>query len=191
MFDEPLSNLDAKLRSAIRTELAILHKRLERTVIYVAHDQIEAMSMADRIVIMNHGWHRAADRLAGQVYNGPENNFVAGFIGSPAMNFLDGALSGGELPEVRGEGICLPLHGRLAAAAKAHRSAEVTVGLRPERFTVGGTGGTEASVFANIQLSVEMAEYIGSSQLLAARIQDVPITASIEVGPDSPPFASS
>ena len=189
LFDEPLSNLDAKLRSTMRTELAILHKRLERTMIYVTHDQIEAMTMADRIVIMDRGIVQQIGSPR-EVYNSPDNIFVAGFIGSPAMNFLKGEITGGDAPEVQGKGFRLPLHGRLADAARAHSSNHVTVGLRPEHFAISGTGGTDASVFASIQLSVDVAEYIGSSQFLAARIDDVPITASIEVGPDSPPLAS-
>ncbi len=189
LFDEPLSNLDAKLRSAMRTELAILHKRLERTMIYVTHDQIEAMTMADRIVIMDRGIVQQIGSPR-QVYNAPDNLFVAGFIGSPSMNFLDGAITGGESLEVRGQGFRLPLHGRLGQAAKTHGSADVIVGLRPEHFSLPGAGGTDSSVFASIRLSVDVAEYIGSSQFLAARIEDAPVTASIEVGPDSPPLAS-
>ena len=96
----------------------------------------------------------------------------------------------GAQPDVRAEGFRLPLHRRPAAAARARHSANVAVGLRARHFTIGGTGGTEASVFAAIQLSAAAAEYIGFSQFLAARIQDMPITACVEVGPDSAPIAS-
>ncbi|MDE2913318.1 MAG: ABC transporter ATP-binding protein [Paracoccaceae bacterium] len=189
LFDEPLSNLDAKLRSAMRTELAILHKKLDRTMIYVTHDQIEAMTMADRIVIMDRGIVQQIGSPR-DVYNAPVNRFVAGFIGSPAMNFLDGEIIGGDTPAVAGDGFNLKLSGRQAEAARSHRNRRVTIGLRPEHFNVSGAGGTEASIFAPIELEVQVAEYIGSSQFIAARIRDVPITASIEVGPDSAPLKS-
>ena len=106
------------------------------------------------------------------------------------MNILEGKLSGGAQPEVRGEGFCLSLHGRMAAAAEAQRSAMITAALQPERLTVDGTGGTEASVSAYIQHSVEEAEGIGSCQFRAARIQNAPTAASLEVGLVSPPLVS-
>jgi multiple sugar transport system ATP-binding protein len=104
LFDEPLSNLDAKLRVAMRSEIKELHQRLKTTSIYVTHDQIEAMTMGDKIVVMRDGSHRA-DRHAAALYDHPANQFVAGFIGSPAMNFLPGTLRRGgagaqvELPD--------------------------------------------------------------------------------------------
>ena len=189
LFDEPLSNLDAKLRSTMRTELAILHKRLERTMIYVTHDQIEAMTMADRIVIMDKGIVQQVGTPRA-VYNSPDNRFVAGFIGSPSMNFLDAELTGGEEPHVQGRGFDIPLNPKLRGAAERNGAREVVVGLRPEHFSVQGAGGSQSSLFAPINLTVEVAEYIGSSQFLAARIDDQPITASIEVGPDSAPLES-
>ena len=97
LFDEPLSNLDAKLRSQMRTELTLLHKRLERTMIYVTHDQIEAMTMADRIVIMSKGVVQQVGTPR-EVYNAPVNRFVAGFIGSPSMNFEEAAIVDGASP---------------------------------------------------------------------------------------------
>ncbi|MEM7320921.1 MAG: ATP-binding cassette domain-containing protein, partial [Pseudomonadota bacterium] len=188
LFDEPLSNLDAKLRSSMRTELAILHKKLDRTMIYVTHDQIEAMTMADRIVIMEKGFVRQVGTPR-EVYNTPKNLFVAGFIGSPSMNFLDAELSG-ETPRVVGKGFDLPLPERLAAAAKSAAGRSVVVGLRPEHFASGDTGMTVASRHAPIDLQVQVAEYIGSSQFLAAKIGEKPVTAAIEVGPDSAPLKS-
>ncbi len=189
LFDEPLSNLDAKLRSTMRTELAILHKRLERTMVYVTHDQIEAMTMADRIVIMDKGIIQQVGTPRA-VYNAPVNRFVAGFIGSPSMNFLDAELTGGDSPRVHGNGFDMKLNPRLRAAAAKHSVKEVVIGLRPEHFSVKGAGGSQSSLFAPVNLTVEVAEYIGSSQFLAARIDDQPITASIEVGPDSAPLES-
>ena len=184
LFDEPLSNLDAKLRSTMRTELAILHKKLNRTMIYVTHDQIEAMTMADRIVIMDKGIVQQIGSPR-DVYNHPTNKFVAGFIGSPSMNFLTAELSGTDSTRVQGKGFDLPLGPRLQAATRSRKGRHVVVGLRPEHFDSYGTHGAAPPGYAPIHLTVEVAEYIGSSQYLAARIGDVPVTASIEVGPDS------
>ena len=189
LFDEPLSNLDAKLRSSMRTELALLHKRLDRTMIYVTHDQIEAMTMADRIVIMEGGIVQQVGSPR-DVYNKPVNRFVAGFIGSPSMNFLEGELKGESDVSVEGKGFSLGVPAEIAARAKAHGGNKVTVGLRPEHFSVKGAGGTETSVFSAVNLEVEVAEYIGSSQFLAASIGGQSVTAAIEVGPDSAPLTS-
>ena len=189
LFDEPLSNLDAKLRSTMRTELAILHKRLKRTMIYVTHDQIEAMTMADRIVIMDKGIIQQVGTPRA-VYNSPDNRFVAGFIGSPSMNFLEAELAGSDELRVCGKGFDIPLSPKLRAATERNNSRELAIGLRPEHFSIKGAGGSQSSLFAPINLTVDVAEYIGSSQFLAARIGDQPITASIEVGPDSAPLES-
>ena len=189
LFDEPLSNLDAKLRSTMRTELAILHKRLDRTMVYVTHDQIEAMTMADRIVIMEQG-HVQQVGTPREVYNNPRNLFVAGFIGSPSMNFLDAELQGDDL-RVTGQGFDLPLPPRLHEAAQGHSARQVIVGLRPEHFAARHAGGgTEASFLAPVDLDVKVAEYIGSSQFLAADIGGRQVSAAIEVGPDSAPLTS-
>ena len=187
LFDEPLSNLDAKLRSSMRTELSLLHKRLERTMIYVTHDQIEAMTMADRIVIMEAGLVQQVGSPR-DVYNYPRNRFVAGFMGSPSMNFMDAELV--DETRVRGDGFELPLQPELAARARARGAREIVVGLRPEHFAAPGLGGTGTSVFAPVRLEVDVAEYIGSSQFLAARIGGASVTAAIEVGPESRPLGS-
>ena len=100
LFDEPLSNLDAKLRVAMRTEIKELHQRLKTTTVYVTHDQIEAMTMADKIVVMHDG---IVEQMGSplELYDNPANVFVAGFIGSPAMNFIDGTFRGGDQPASR------------------------------------------------------------------------------------------
>ena len=189
LFDEPLSNLDAKLRSTMRTELALLHKKLDRTMVYVTHDQIEAMTMADRIVIMEKG-HVQQVGAPREVYNNPVNIFVAGFIGSPSMNMLDAEVSG-EVPRVKGNGFDLPLPKRLHQAVQKRDSSDVVVGLRPEHFSAAtGGGGTSESEFSPVELDVKVAEYIGSSQFLAAEIGGKQISAAIEVGPDSAPLES-
>ncbi|MCY3877132.1 MAG: sn-glycerol-3-phosphate ABC transporter ATP-binding protein UgpC [Rhodobacteraceae bacterium] len=190
LFDEPLSNLDAKLRASMRTELSILHKRLERTMIYVTHDQIEAMTMADRIVIMDDGRIQQVGTPR-EVYNAPDNLFVAGFIGSPSMNFLDAEITGTDPVSVRGDGFELPLPPELAARARATSSRTVRIGLRPEHFAAPDSpGGARDAALAPIRLEVDVAEYIGSSQFLAARVGDTPVTAAIDVGPDTLPMTS-
>ena len=181
LFDEPLSNLDAKLRSSMRTELALLHKRLDRTMVYVTHDQIEAMTMADRIVIMAGGVIQQVGTPR-EVYAEPKNLFVAGFIGSPAMNVLAAELSGeGDVASVRGEGFVLPLPERLRARASQAKSPVVTVGMRPEHFATEARAGDHAPV----ELRVKVAEYIGSSQYLAAELGGRAVTAAVAVGPDA------
>src|SRR3954471_15483147 len=107
LFDEPLSNLDAKLRSELRVEIKRLHQRLANTMIYVTHDQIEAMTLADRIAVMKGGLIQQLDAPQA-IYNRPVNRFVAGFIGSPGMNFLEGALEGEGTPAFRAGDIAVP-----------------------------------------------------------------------------------
>ena len=137
LFDEPLSNLDAKLRVAMRTEIKALHQRLKTTSMYVTHDQIEAMTMADKIVVMNEG---RVEQIGSplDLYDNPSNLFVAGFIGSPAMNFLSGcvAADGDGLAVEVGAGTCLPIGRR----ADVEPGREVVVGVRPEHFALAADG---------------------------------------------------
>ena len=143
LFDEPLSNLDAKLRVQMRTEIKELHQRLKTTSIYVTHDQIEAMTMADRIVVMRDGVvEQAGDPL--DLYDSPTNTFVAAFIGSPAMNLVPGlARVNGGAPTVEFDGgVRLPLP-RGARAADGQR---VLYGMRPEHCAVAEQGGLPAEV---------------------------------------------
>ena len=190
LFDEPLSNLDAKLRASMRTELSILHKKLERTMVYVTHDQIEAMTMADRIMILDDGRIQQVGTPR-EVYNAPDNLFVAGFIGSPSMNILDAEVTGSDSLSVRGDGFELPLPPALAARASAGSSRKVRVGLRPEHFVAPeGPGQARDAAIAPIHLEVDVAEYIGSSQFLAARVGEMPVTAAIDDGPGTPPMTS-
>jgi multiple sugar transport system ATP-binding protein len=136
LFDEPLSNLDAKLRVSMRTEIKALHQRLKTTSIYVTHDQIEAMSMADKIVVMNAG---RVEQIGAplEVYDNPKNIFVAGFIGSPAMNFLPGrlAINGSGFDVIVGD-ISIPVGPRVGAEP----GSDVTVGIRPEHLAVRDDG---------------------------------------------------
>ncbi len=133
LFDEPLSNLDAKLRVAMRSEIKELHQRLKTTTIYVTHDQIEAMTMADRIVVMHEGVVSQVGTPL-ELYDRPGNTFVAGFIGSPAMNFLKGRVDGGSFHADGGAVLPCP-QGRQLAPGRC-----VTYGIRPEHFQLHGEG---------------------------------------------------
>jgi multiple sugar transport system ATP-binding protein len=138
LFDEPLSNLDAELRVQMRGELTQLHRRLGTTMIYVTHDQIEAMTMADRIVVLRAGQvEQVGPPLA--LYNHPANQFVAGFIGSPRMNFLTG-----HAVEARADGLIVQIPGigaiRTLAAANGPPAQEATLGIRPEHVGIGHSG---------------------------------------------------
>src|SRR6476620_2344152 len=136
LFDEPLSNLDAKLRVQMRTEIKELHQRLKTTSIYVTHDQIEAMTMADRIVVMHDGIvEQIGEPL--DLYDRPANQFVAGFIGSPAMNFLKGKIAVNGSAAFGGpNGVKLPL----ATAPAASDGRPAVYGVRPEHFTIADEG---------------------------------------------------
>ena len=143
LFDEPLSNLDAKLRVQMRTEIKELHQRLKTTSIYVTHDQIEAMTMADRIVVMRDGIVEQSGNPL-ELYDTPANTFVAGFIGSPAMNLVPGvARVGGGAPSVEFEGgVRLPM----PASARPSEGQPVLYGMRPEHCAVASGAGLPAEV---------------------------------------------
>jgi multiple sugar transport system ATP-binding protein len=138
LFDEPLSNLDAKLRVQMRTEIKALHQALKTTMVYVTHDQIEAMTMADRIVVMNGGRVEQVGSPL-ELYDRPANKFVAGFLGSPAMSFIPGVVERGDgPPRLRtGAGFAMPLGDTTAQSGTA-----VEIGIRPEhyRLAAGGAG---------------------------------------------------
>ncbi|CAN5411528.1 sn-glycerol-3-phosphate ABC transporter ATP-binding protein UgpC [soil metagenome] len=142
LFDEPLSNLDAKLRVQMRTEIKALHQRLGTTTVYVTHDQVEAMTMADRIVVLKDGKvEQIGEPL--ELYDKPRNAFVAGFIGSPAMNFIPGRLQLDGAPHVlTDDGLRLPL---LSPSSGSHGD-RVIYGARPEHFTIDSSRGPSAEV---------------------------------------------
>lgn len=135
LFDEPLSNLDAKLRVQMRSEIKELHQNLKTTTVYVTHDQVEAMTMADRIVVMNAG-NIEQTGTPMELYDNPQTRFVAGFIGSPAMNMLDGTLHPGGRFELPG-GPKIELG---AAAPAIDAARDVTLGIRPENLSTDGAG---------------------------------------------------
>jgi multiple sugar transport system ATP-binding protein len=143
LFDEPLSNLDAKLRVQMRAEIKSLQQRLASTTLYVTHDQIEAMTMADKIVVMHDG---VVEQVGSplELYDRPANVFVAGFIGSPAMNLITGRLEGGEPPALAtSSGFKIPLY---AAAPHAGPGSEVIMGIRPEGVSLGGPHAMPAQI---------------------------------------------
>ncbi len=162
LFDEPLSNLDAKLRVQMRTEIKELHLRLKTTSVYVTHDQIEAMTMADTIVVMNGG---NVEQIGSplELYDNPANLFVAGFIGSPAMNFLPGRFAPGSASSVR-------LSNASELPAPACREADgrnVTLGVRPEHFVINA-GGVPAEVI--------VVEPTGADTQVYCRLSDTDVT---------------
>ncbi|QWW71796.1 ABC transporter ATP-binding protein [Rhizobium sp. WYJ-E13] len=138
LFDEPLSNLDAKLRVQMRSEIKTLHQKVKTTSIYVTHDQIEAMTLADRIVVLNHGRVEQQGTPL-ELYRKPANLFVAAFIGSPAMNMLEGTVDGEDgKPAARlSDGTAI----RITADRRVRPGQAVTIGLRPEHLTPGGRDG--------------------------------------------------
>ena len=170
LFDEPLSNLDAKLRVQMRTEIKKLHHKVKTTVVYVTHDQVEAMTLADRIVIMRDG-HIEQVGTPMKVFNHPVNTFVASFIGSPPMNLVPATIANGEI--VLSDETKMPVPHRLASYA--HDGMAVTVGIRPDDMTPVGHGIHDSGETADLTLTVELAELLGTETLIYTRLagQDV------------------
>jgi multiple sugar transport system ATP-binding protein len=161
LFDEPLSNLDAKLRAELRVEIKRLHNQLANTMIYVTHDQIEAMTLADRIAVMRGG---VIQQFASpkEIYNRPVNLFVAGFIGSPGMNFLDGEIDGANFAT---DGVRIPL-ARYEAAATPASGTKVTFGIRPEHVALNS--GADWPFSARVK--VDVVEPMGSDSLVWTKL---------------------
>jgi lactose/L-arabinose transport system ATP-binding protein len=163
LFDEPLSNLDAELRVQMRVEISRLHKELGVTMIYVTHDQTEAMTLADRIVVLRDGFVEQIGRPL-DLYDNPANQFVAGFIGSPKMNFLAGTVAEASGDQINvaltnhaGVSFALPVTAALPAKGSA-----LTVGVRPEHFGEAGQG------IADLTLAIDVAEHLGSTSYIHA-----------------------
>ena len=161
LFDEPLSNLDAKLRVHMRTEIKALHQQLKTTSVYVTHDQVEAMTMADRIVVMHDGVIQQVGTPL-ELYDHPANLFVAGFIGSPGMNFLPAVVSrqGAKVAAELADGQMIPLRPEL----RVEDGDRVTVGIRPENIEIGGSDGLTARI--------EVIEPLGLSTQFYAKLAD-------------------
>jgi lactose/L-arabinose transport system ATP-binding protein len=168
LFDEPLSNLDAELRVHMRIEIARLHKELQTTIIYVTHDQVEAMTLADKIVVLRDGIIEQVGRPL-DLYDDPANQFVAGFIGSPKMNFL-----AAKVVEKSPAGITIALsqHGDaklVLPVSGAELGEDVVLGVRPEHFGPAGAGG------ADLTIHIDVAEHLGTTSYVYARTDGDPL----------------
>ena len=177
LFDEPLSNLDAKLRVQMRVELKKLHERLGTTAIYVTHDQVEAMTLGDRVVVMRDGRvQQVGDPM--ELYNEPANRFVAGFIGSPAMNFagIRIAAENGSL-WADNEGMHIRVPDRLRNRLAPYAGKDATLGIRPEDLRIAGPGDPPELGF---DAAVEVIERLGSEILLDVAVAPSTMVASVE-----------
>ena len=170
LMDEPLSNLDAKLRVAMRAEIAKLHRRLETTTIYVTHDQTEAMTMADRIVIMKDGFVQQIGSPQ-EVYNTPNNVFVAGFIGSPAMNFFNVTLKDGVISNGKGLSLQLPEAKRKLLEDKGYNGKELIFGIRPEDIESSQIA-IDTYPSSSVKAEVVVSELLGAETMLYTRVDD-------------------
>jgi multiple sugar transport system ATP-binding protein len=170
LFDEPLSNLDAKLRGQVRTEIKRLHQTIGTTIIYVTHDQVEAMTLADRIVILKGGEIEQVGS-PDEVYNTPTSVFVGGFIGSPAMNFAKASIRSGEI--LFDGGARLPLRSHATSRASALEGRAVIVGVRPEHFVRAEEGLTVSG-------RVQVVEPLGSDTLVHFTLGESLLTARVE-----------
>jgi multiple sugar transport system ATP-binding protein len=177
LFDEPLSNLDAKLRVQMRVELKRLHDRLETTAIYVTHDQVEAMTLGDRVVVMKDGWIQQVGEPL-ELYGRPANRFVAGFIGSPAMNFAEVTLNeaNGDL-WAEGPGLRVKIPADRAARLRPYKGQPITMGVRPEDLHVSSGADSPGTL---IDAVVDVVEPLGSEILLDLRVGSSSMVARVE-----------
>ena len=177
LLDEPLSNLDAKLRVAMRVEIARLHQRLAATMIYVTHDQVEAMTLGQRIVVLNDGEVQQVDTPM-RLYDEPANLFVAGFLGSPAMNFFRGRLRADPGWRLEMAEASLPLdNGGAPAWLSACREREIVLGLRPEHLQPASDNAS--TTLAQFDATLEVIEPVGNEIFLNLRFGDVALVARI------------
>jgi multiple sugar transport system ATP-binding protein len=182
LFDEPLSNLDAKLRTQMRAELAMMRQRVRKNMIYVTHDQIEAMTLADRIVVM-HGGYIQQQGTPEELFKKPANRFVAGFLGTPPMNFLDAEVrqEGDQLAFV-GNGFALQCDAEMTARLSSYRpgngAAKITLGIRPSDLTY------DPNASDALELHVAIAEYIGAQSVLICDCQGEKVM--VELKSDTP-----
>jgi multiple sugar transport system ATP-binding protein len=176
LFDEPLSNLDAKLRTQMRGELAKLQERLKTTTVYVTHDQVEAMTMGHRIAVMDAGVIQQVGTPL-EVYEQPANLFVANFIGTPPMNLFAATVTGGGATLQAGS-FSVPVPPPLRAAAARHEGREVTVGVRPEDVSEPPPGG--AASLAPLSLTVAVVELLGHEVIVHGRAGDDELVAYLD-----------
>ncbi len=178
LFDEPLSNLDAKLRVQMRVEIKKIHARLGTTAIYVTHDQVEAMTLGDRVVVMRDGVIQQVGEPL-ELYNAPANRFVAGFIGSPAMNFATVTIAADAdgLLWANNEGIHIKLPTEVAGRLRKHVGENVTLGIRPEDLHVASSSDPPDVTF---DAMVEVVEKLGSEILLDVKVGPNTMAAAVE-----------
>jgi len=179
LFDEPLSNLDAALRQDMRVELSKLHQELRATMVYVTHDQVEAMTLADRIVVFDGGVVQQVGTPT-QLYESPSNLFVAGFLGAPKMNFLQGTLSAASASSAE---VALPSVGTLRIGADARRGKvgdAVTIGIRPEHVQLGAAGDDDHAEL--IDAHIDLVEYLGDHLLAHMSVRGVPHALCAKLG---------
>jgi multiple sugar transport system ATP-binding protein len=179
LFDEPLSNLDAKLRVQMRTQISKLHQNLEATMIYVTHDQTEAMTMGDKIVIMKDGLINQIDTPL-NLYNLPNNKFVAGFIGSPSMNFIDGKVydNNGLAFKSKGGELVVKLNPKYNSEIKSYENQDVILGIRPEDIYDASTLGNKPE-YTKIDVIFDVVEPMGNEIFLYFNIDKVQFVARI------------
>ncbi len=176
LMDEPLSNLDAKLRVETRANIARLHQRLKTTIVYVTHDQVEAMTMGDRISVMSEGELQQVGTPQ-ELYDHPVNRFVAGFIGSPSMNFIEATVAGAvEGSGVKGKGFTFPLPPGFRDSVGVADSRPVVAGFRPEHLEVGEGGSGTAS----FEGTADVVEYLGNDELLHVTVEGQDIVAIVD-----------
>ena len=173
LMDEPLSNLDSKLRVQMRAEIAKLHLRLKTTTIYVTHDQTEAMTMASRIVVMKDGLVQQIGTPK-EVYDTPDNVFVGGFIGSPSMNFFNGKMVNGQFV-IDGTSIAIPASHATYLAEQGYEGKELILGIRPEHITSDAPIGSQT-----LRLKVEVSELTGAELMVYSNIEGQEFIARIE-----------
>jgi multiple sugar transport system ATP-binding protein len=174
LMDEPLSYLDAKLRVQTRAEIARLHQRLGTTTVYVTHDQVEAMTMGERIAVMSEARLQQVGSPQ-ELYDHPDNRFVAGFIGSPSMNLLDVDVTGsGDAIVLKGEGVDIPLPKRYKDSIKGHEGKKLVAGVRPEHLDVeiDGPSGTLSG-------NADVVEYLGNEELIHLTVGEVDVVSLI------------
>jgi multiple sugar transport system ATP-binding protein len=174
LMDEPLSNLDAKLRVETRANIARLHQRLKTTTVYVTHDQVEAMTMGDRIAVMNEGRLQQVGTPQ-DLYDHPVNRFVAGFIGSPSMNFTDVSVAA-DGTTLEAPGISIPVPDRLRETIRTAAGKQLVAGFRPEHFEVGAASESGATVSG----LAEVVEYLGNEELLHVNVSGRDVVAIVD-----------
>ena len=186
LMDEPLSNLDAKLRVSMRAEIAKIHRRIGATTIYVTHDQTEAMTLADRIVIMSAS--KSADGTTGRIeqigapkelYNEPANKFVAGFIGSPAMNFFEVTVDGASMTNGAGLDIAIPEGQQKVLKNAGYDEKKVWFGIRPEDISADGLV-QEVFPNQNVKAEVVVSELLGAETMLYSKIGDTEFVSKVD-----------